>query len=77
VDVRDEGGELIGTVCVVPAKEGGGREVVLMYRSGGTRSFGDIAALIRELERRGAPFEARKRVVSFIAERLTAERRPG
>ena len=72
MDVRDERGNTIGSVCVVPAKDFGKRNIIFMRKSGGARSLRSVTELMNELEKHSVPFEVRKEVMSFVAERLRA-----
>ena len=70
MDVKDEKGNLLGAVCVSPAKELGKRDIILMDESSGSFSVRSTTELINMLSKKNVPFEERKHVLDFLAERL-------
>jgi len=72
MDVVDEQGNIIGSVCVVPSKDFGKRDIIFMRKSGGARSLRSVTELINYLEKLNVPYEVRKKAMNFVAERLRA-----
>lgn len=70
MDVKDEKGNIFGAVCVSPAKELGKRDIILMDENSGTFSVRSTTELINMLSKKNVPFEERKMVLDFLAERL-------
>ncbi|MGZ4856875.1 MAG: hypothetical protein ACXVZU_00730 [Methanobacteriaceae archaeon] len=70
-DVKDKNGNVLGAVCVAPAKEIGKRDIMLMETSG-TQSVRSITELINMLSKKDVSFEERKLVLDFLSERLRA-----
>ena len=70
MDVKDEKGNILGAVCVSPAKELGKRDIILMDENSGSFSVRSTTELINMLSKKHVPFEERKQVLDFLAERL-------
>lgn len=70
MDVKDEMGNVLGAVCVSPAKELGKRDIILMDENAGSFSVRSTTELINMLSKKNVPFEERKHVLDFLAERL-------
>ncbi len=70
MDVKDEKGNILGAVCVSPAKELGKRDIILMDENSGSFSVRSTTELINMLSKKKVPFEERKQVLDFLAERL-------
>lgn len=70
MDVKDEMGNVLGAVCVSPAKELGKRDIILMDENAGSFSVRSTTELINMLSKKNVPFEERKQVLDFLAERL-------
>jgi hypothetical protein len=70
-DVKDKNGNVLGAVCVAPAKEIGKRDILLM-ETNGTQSVRSITELINMLSKKDVSFEERKIVLDFLSERLRA-----
>lgn len=70
MDVKDKNGNILGAVCVAPAKEIGKRDILLMDESTGTQSVRSITELINMLSKKDVTFEERKQVLDFLSERL-------
>jgi len=70
MDVKDEKGNILGAVCVSPAKELGKRDIILMDENSGSFSVRSTTELINMLSKKRVPFEERKQVLDFLAERL-------
>jgi hypothetical protein len=68
-DVKDKNGNILGAVCVAPAKEIGKRDILLM-ETDGTQSVRSITELINMLSKKDVSFEERKLVLDFLSERL-------
>jgi uncharacterized coiled-coil protein SlyX len=68
-DVKDKNGNILGAVCVAPAKEIGKRDILLMENSG-TQSVRSITELINMLSKKDVSLEERKLVLDFLSERL-------
>jgi len=69
MDVKDKSGNLLGAVCVAPAKEIGKRDILLMDEKS-TQSVRSITELINMLSKKNVSFEERKQVLDFLSERL-------
>ena len=70
MDVKDEKGNILGAVCVSPAKELGKRDIILMDENSGSFSVRSTTELINMLSKKHVPFEERKQVLDFLSERL-------
>jgi|GEM_PF-195435 hypothetical protein len=70
MDVMDKNGDLLGAVCVTPSKEIGKRDILLMDEKAGTQSVRSTTELINMLSKKDVPFDERKMVLDFLAERL-------
>lgn len=70
MDVMDKNGNLLGAVCVTPSKEIGKRDILLMDEKAGTQSVRSTTELINMLSKKNVPFDERKLVLDFLAERL-------
>ncbi len=70
MDVKDKSGNLLGAVCVAPAKEIGKRDILLMDEKTGTQSVRSITELINMLSKKNVSYEERKHVLEFLSERL-------
>ncbi|EKF86422.1 hypothetical protein [Methanobacterium formicicum] len=70
MDVMDKNGNLLGAVCVTPSKEIGKRDILLMDEKAGTQSVRSTTELINMLSKKDVPFDERKLVLDFLAERL-------
>lgn len=71
MDVKDEMGNVLGAVCVSPAKELGKRDIILMDENAGSFSVRSTTELINMLSKKNVPFEERKQVLDFLSERLS------
>ena len=67
--MKDKNGNILGAVCVAPAKEIGKRDILLMENSG-TQSVRSITELINMLSKKDVSLEERKLVLDFLSERL-------
>lgn len=72
MDVKDENGDILGAVCVTPSKEIGKRDILLMGDKTATQSVRSTTELINMLSKKKVPFNERKQVLDFLAERLRA-----
>ena len=70
MDVLDKNGDLLGAVCVTPSKEIGKRDILLMDEKAGTQSVRSTTELINMLSKKNVPYDERKMVLDFLAERL-------
>lgn len=70
MDVKDKNGNILGAVCVTPAKEIGKRDILLMDEKSGTQSARSTTELINMLSKKDVTFEERKLVLDFLSERL-------
>ncbi len=70
MDVKDKNGNILGAVCVAPAKELGKRDLLLMEEKSGTQSARSITELINMLSKKNVSYEERKIVLDFLSERL-------
>ncbi|HMK54668.1 MAG TPA: hypothetical protein VK444_07800 [Methanobacteriaceae archaeon] len=70
IDVKDKNGNILGAVCVAPAKEVGKRDILLMDETTGTQSARSITELINMLSKKNVSFQERKQVLDFLSERL-------
>lgn len=70
MDVKDKKGNILGAVCVAPAKEIGKRDIILMDEETGTQSVRSTTELINMLSKKNVAFEERKIVLDFLSERL-------
>lgn len=70
MDVKDKKGNILGAVCVAPAKEIGKRDIILMDEETGTQSVRSTTELINMLSKKNVTFEERKVVLDFLSERL-------
>jgi hypothetical protein len=70
MDVKDINGNILGAVCVAPAKELGKRDILLMEQKSGTQSARSITELINMLSKKNVSYEERKIVLDFLSERL-------
>lgn len=70
LDLKDSEGKIWGTVSVIPSKEAGKRDILLMDVNEGNISVRSITELLNILEKRNVPFEQRKKVLEFVAEKL-------
>jgi hypothetical protein len=70
MDVMDKNGALLGAVCVTPSKEIGKRDILLMDEKAGTQSVRSTTELINMLSKKNVPYDERKLVLDFLAERL-------
>lgn len=71
-DLKDKDGNILGAVCVATGKDLGKKDIILMPKDGDTRSVRSTTELINKLADINVPFEERKRVVDFTADRLRA-----
>jgi hypothetical protein len=70
MDVKDAQGNILGAVCVSPAKELGKRDIILMDEASGSFSVRSTTELINMLSKKHVPFEERRHVLDFLADRL-------
>jgi hypothetical protein len=70
MDIKDKHGDLLGAVCVTPAKEIGKRDIILMSENTGTQSVRSTTELINMLSKKDVAYEERKLVLDFLSERL-------
>ncbi|MCC7558195.1 MAG: hypothetical protein KO217_05865 [Methanobacteriaceae archaeon] len=72
IDLKDENGKIFGAVGVVPSKELGKRDLILMDEEKGTQSARSITELINMLTKKKVSFAEKRRVLDFLAEKLRA-----
>lgn len=70
MDLIDEKGNVWGAVLVSTSKEFGKRDIILMDEQSGSHSARSITELINMLSKKNVPFNDKKRVLEFLAERL-------
>jgi len=70
MDLKDEDGNIRAVISVIPSKEAGKRDILLMDVQEGNFSVRSITELLNLLERKEVPVEDRKNVLEFLAERL-------
>ncbi|MGC9518013.1 MAG: hypothetical protein ACP5C3_10015 [Methanomicrobiales archaeon] len=70
IDLKDEKGNILGAVGVVPSKELGKRDLILMDEKTGTQSARSITELINMLSKKKVSFKEKRRVLDFLAEKL-------
>lgn len=70
LDLKDSDGKIWGTVSVIPSKESGKRDILLMDVHEGNISVRSITELLNILEKKKVPFGERKKVLEFVAEKL-------
>lgn len=70
LDLRDSDGKIWGTVSVIPSKETGKRDILFMDIHEGNVSVRSITELLNILEKKKVPFDERKKVLEFVAEKL-------
>lgn len=70
LDLKDSDGKIWGTVSVIPSKETGKRDILFMDKHEGNISVRSITELLNILEKKKVPFEERKKVLEFVAEKL-------
>ena len=71
MDLEDENGHIWGTVFVSTSKELGKRDIILMDEKSGTHSARSITELINMLSKKNVSLMDKKRVLDFLAERLS------
>ncbi len=69
-DVRDDMGNTWAAVSVVPSKDPGKRDILLIDVNDGNFSVRSITELLNLLEKKKVPFDERKKVLEFLDERL-------
>ena len=69
-DVKDNKGKVWAAVSVVPSKDIGKRDILLIDIKQGNFSVRSITELLNLLEKKKVPFDERKRVLEFLDERL-------
>jgi len=72
IDLKDENGRILGAVGVVPSKEIGKRDLILIDEEKGTQSARSITELINMLSKKKVSFSEKRRVLDFLAEKLKA-----
>jgi|WetSurMetagenome_2_1015567.scaffolds.fasta_scaffold184855_2 hypothetical protein len=70
MDLKDDEGNIWGTVSVIPSKESYKRDILLMDVHEGNFSVRSITELLNMLEKRNVSLEEKKKVLDFLAERL-------
>jgi hypothetical protein len=68
MDLKDEKGNVWGTLSVVPIKEQNKRDLILSDVNNGNFSFRSITELLNMLMKRNVPFDDRKNVMEFLAD---------
>jgi hypothetical protein len=70
IDLRDGDGDIWAVVSVIPSKEPGKRDIILMDVEEGNYSFRSITELLNLLQKKKVSFEDRKMVLDFLADSL-------
>ncbi|MDD3985519.1 MAG: hypothetical protein PHY59_06490 [Methanobacterium sp.] len=70
MDLRGINGEVGAVVCVVPSKDTGKRDILLMDVFEGNFSLRSITELLNLLMKKKVSLDERRRVLDFIAESL-------
>jgi hypothetical protein len=70
MDLKDDNGDIWASVMIIPLKEAGKRDILLMDVQTGPYSARSITELLNLLEKRMVPFEDRRMVLEFLADRL-------
>ncbi len=70
MDLKDCNGDIWASVMIIPLKEAGKRDILLMDVVEGPYSARSITELLNLLEKRMVPFDDRRMVLEFLADRL-------
>jgi len=70
MDLRGDNGEVWAVVCVVPSKDVGKRDILLMDVFEGNFSLRSVTELLNLLMKKKVSLDERRRVLDFIAESL-------
>jgi hypothetical protein len=70
LDLRGDNGEIWAVVSVIPSKDIGKRDILLMDVSEGNFSVRSVTELLNLLIKKEVSFNERKRVLDFLAESL-------
>jgi hypothetical protein len=70
MDLKDENNDIWLTISVMPSKEVGKRDILLMDVNDGNFSFRSITELINMLMKKKVSFTDRKAVLDFLANSL-------
>lgn len=70
MDLKDGNGDIWASVMIIPLKEAGKRDILLMDVVEGPYSARSITELLNLLEKRRVPFDDRRMVLEFLADRL-------
>jgi hypothetical protein len=70
MDLRDDGGNIWAAVSVIPSKEVGKRDILLMDIKEGNISVRSITELLNLLHKKKVSFDNKKKVVDFLADSL-------
>ena len=74
MDVKDEKGNLLGAVCVSPAKELGKRDIILMDENSGSFSVRSTTELINMLSKKERAFRGKKTCIRFLIRKIKSFR---
>ena len=69
-DIYSKEGKRLGCVCIATSKDFGKRDIILMPEDKPTTSVRSTTELMNKLQTLNVPFEKRKELVDFTAERL-------
>ena len=67
MDLRDDEGNIMAAVSVIPSKEVGKRDIIYMDAEEGNVSVRSITELLNLLQKKNISFDNRKKVVDFLA----------
>ena len=70
MDLRDDSGNIWAAVSVIPSKEVGKRDILLMDVEEGNIFVRSITELLNLLHKKNVSFDNRKKVVDFLADSL-------
>ncbi len=70
MDVKDEKGNILGAVCVSPAKELGKRDIILMDENSGSFSVRSTTELINMLVEKECPFRRKKTSFRLLSRKI-------
>ena len=70
LDLRGDNGAIWAVVCVIPSKDIGKRDILLMDVCEGNFSVRSITELLNLLMKKKVSYDERRRVLDFIAESL-------
>ncbi|MFY9639235.1 MAG: hypothetical protein WAK14_10580 [Methanobacterium sp.] len=70
MDLRDDDDNIWAAISVIPSKEAGKRDILLIDANNGNFSFRSITELINFLQKKKVSFYERKKVLDFLANSL-------